>query len=79
MSDNKKPDKFQHVDGGLGKLLKENVVDADRPLMERMMSGVMLVAARGLLDQMAIDGLSLPGTAEAAPAPSNALPKPKED
>ena len=75
---NKKPDKFQHVDGGLGKMLKGNIVDTDRPLMERMMSGVMLIAARGLLDQMASDGLALPGSAAAPPPLPNALPKPEE-
>jgi len=71
-----KPDKFQHVDGGLGKMLKENIVAADRPFIERMMSGVMLIAARGLLDQMSTDGLSLPGSAAEPPSLPTALPKP---
>ncbi|HZU87922.1 MAG TPA: hypothetical protein VE993_01570 [Stellaceae bacterium] len=70
---------FQHVDGGLREQLQANVVDTDRPMMERMLSGIALIAARGLLDEANKTGLTLPGMAPApAPVP-NALPSPKPE
>jgi hypothetical protein len=69
-----KPAAFKHVDGGLREDLLANVVDTSRPMMERMFSGVALMAARGLLDEANKNGMTLPGTApQPAPVP-NALP-----
>jgi hypothetical protein len=77
MSENKKPAPFQHVDGGLREQLQQNIVDDSRPLMERMMSGIALLAARGLLDEAnKSGGLALPGTAAAPPPLQSALPAP---
>ena len=63
MAEQQASEKFQHIDGGLTKQLQGNVVNDSRPMMERVMSAVTLVVARGLIEQVNNDGLSLPGTA----------------
>jgi aspartyl/asparaginyl beta-hydroxylase (cupin superfamily) len=71
------PDKFEHIDGGLNKQLKANLVDNSRPMMERVMSGVALLVARGLLEQINQDGLALPDTAPSAKPLDTELPSRK--
>jgi hypothetical protein len=74
----KKPAAFQHVDGGLREQLQGNVVDTERPFMERLISGIALVAARGLLDEANKNGLMLPGSSEPPAQVPNSLPAPDQ-
>lgn len=76
MSEQTKPPKFSNVDGGLGAQLKANVLDADRPMLERVMSAATLLVARGLLEQINADGMALPGAAPAPEPLPPALPSP---
>jgi hypothetical protein len=82
MAEQSKPDKFQHIDGGLTRQLQENVTNTERPMMERAVSAMMLIGARALLEQINNDGLALPDTAsQPKPLPAelppsrNLLPK----
>lgn len=75
MSNDAKP--FQHVDGGLTEELQANIVDTSRPMTERLMAGVALIMARGLLDRANATGNLLPGSAPAPAALPNSLPPPK--
>jgi hypothetical protein len=74
MAEQKAPEKFQHIDGGLTKQLQENVVNDSRPMLERVMSAVTLIVSRGLIEQVNNDGLSLPGTARQPDALPSELP-----
>lgn len=77
MTNEAKPKAFQHVDGGLTEQLQSTVVDTSRPMTERLMSGVALMMARGLLDEANKTGNLLPGSAPAPATLPGSLPPPK--
>lgn len=77
MTNEAKPKAFQHVDGGLTEQLQSTVVDTSRPMTERLMSGVALIMARGLLDEANKTGNLLPGSAVSASPLPTSLPAPK--
>jgi len=68
---------FQHADGGLREQLLANVVNTERPFMERFISGVALMTTRAVLDEVNKRGLALPGTEGHDAAPATSLPKPE--
>jgi hypothetical protein len=74
MAEQTKPEKFQHIDGGLTKQLQANVTDDSRPMMERMTSAMTLIGARALLEQINADGMALPDTASQPKALPTELP-----
>lgn len=71
------PKAFQHADGGLREQLLNNVVDPNRPFIERFMSGVAVMAARAVLEEANKQGQLLPGTAPAPETLPTSLPQPK--
>jgi len=69
------PKAFEHVDKGLTEHLHRTVMDGEKPFLERVVAGLTLVGARGLLDQINNQNEQLPQ--EALPAPKAQLPEGK--